>query len=90
MTLSVALRIIAGLIALAAAGGSFAAFLRQRDRARLDASLLLAAMAVTLFTLDRTYPVWLYIVGGIALFATPYLLSDVLKPSVSRYVAVHV
>jgi diguanylate cyclase (GGDEF)-like protein len=84
MTLSVALRIIAGLIALAAAGGCLAAFFRQRDRARLDAALLLAAMALTLFTLDRTYPVWLYIVGGIALFSTPYLLLRLIDRTLVR------
>jgi hypothetical protein len=38
MTLSAALRIVAGLIAMAAATGSLAAFFRQRDRARLDAA----------------------------------------------------
>src|SRR5687768_637353 len=69
---------------MAAAGGSLAAFFRQRDRARLDAALLMAAMALTLFTLDRVYPVWLYIVGGVALFATPYLLLRLIDRTLVR------
>jgi diguanylate cyclase (GGDEF)-like protein len=84
MTLSTALRIVAALIAIAAASGSLSAFFRQRDRARLDAALLLAAMAVTLLTLDRVYPVWLYIVGGIALFSTPYLLLRLIDRTLVR------
>jgi diguanylate cyclase (GGDEF)-like protein len=84
VTLSVALRIIAGLIAMAAAGGSLAAFLRQRDRARLDAALLMAAMVVVLFTLDRSYPILAYIIGGVALFATPYLLLRLIDRTLVR------
>src|SRR5687768_15281020 len=69
---------------MAAAGGSLAAFFRQRDRARLDAALLMAAMVVVLFTLDRSYPLLAYIIGGVALFATPYLLLRLIDRTLVR------
>ena len=84
MTLSAALRILAALIAIAAATGSLFAFLRQRDRARLDSALLLASMALALFAVDRSYPVWLFISGSVALFATPYLLLRLIDRTLAR------
>lgn len=84
MTLSAALRIVAALIAMAAATGSLFAFLRQRDRARLDAALLMAAMALALFAVDPTFPLWLFISGSVSLFATPYLLLRLIDRTLVR------
>jgi len=69
---------------MAAATGSLAAFFRQRDRARLDAALLMAAMALALFAVDPAFPLWLYISGSVSLFATPYLLLRLIDRTLVR------
>lgn len=74
MSLSTILRLAAEVIAVAVAAMSVSAFLRERDRARLDAALFLTMMALALLLLDFAAPIWRFIAGLIALYAVPYLL----------------
>ncbi len=74
MSLSTILRLAAEVIAVAVTVMSASAFLRERDRARLDAALFLGTMALALLLLDFAAPIWRFIAGLIALYTVPYLL----------------